>query len=75
METVIEIKGSAPTVTVSWEKNNEREGGDTRKRTNTSDQMIGSGRAVYKLLLYYMIYFLFLGDKVSSSTEVCLSSK
>ncbi|CAK6952269.1 nucleolin-like [Scomber scombrus] len=40
MDTVIEVKGSTTTVTVSWdEKNEEQQGDDAEKRTNTSEQM------------------------------------
>ncbi|XP_069366844.1 nucleolin-like isoform X4 [Paralichthys olivaceus] len=39
MDCVIEVKGSKPTVAVSWEKTNEEEGNDSEKRSNPSDQL------------------------------------
>ncbi|XP_034469161.1 nucleolin-like isoform X2 [Hippoglossus hippoglossus] len=39
MDCVIEVKGSTPTVAVSWEKTNEGEGDDSEKRSNPSDQL------------------------------------
>ncbi|XP_070701369.1 nucleolin-like [Pempheris klunzingeri] len=41
MDTVIEVKGSSSTVTVSWSKNNEGgEADGTEERSNASDQMM-----------------------------------
>ncbi|XP_031153936.1 nucleolin-like isoform X2 [Sander lucioperca] len=43
MDTVIEVKGSATTVAVSWdEKNEDGEVEDAENRTNASDQMMDS---------------------------------
>ncbi|XP_023150800.2 nucleolin-like isoform X1 [Amphiprion ocellaris] len=44
MNTVIEVKGNTPTVTVSWEekKKEEGEGDDTEQMTNANDQMTES---------------------------------
>ncbi|GAA6222589.1 nucleolin-like isoform X1 [Lates japonicus] len=39
MDAVIEVKGSTPTVTVSWENKSEGEADDLERRTNPSDQM------------------------------------
>ena len=55
MDTVIEVKGSVPTVTVSWEVNKEGEADDTKKSTNPNGLMMGSGKAVYKSPLHYNI--------------------
>ncbi|XP_070775211.1 nucleolin-like [Enoplosus armatus] len=41
MDTVIEVKGSAATVTVSWDNKNE-EVDETEKKTDASDQMMDS---------------------------------
>lgn len=61
MNAVIEVKGSAPTVTVSWEKKNEEEGegDDSEKRSNGSDQMTtkepkGSGEDFSTELLFFI---------------------
>lgn len=45
MDTVIEVKGSTSTVTVSWDKKNEEgEVDDTEKGTSASDQMMDIGK-------------------------------
>lgn len=54
MDAVIEVKGSTPTITVSWENKSEREAGDLERRTNPSDQMTDKemtshGKAAHKL--------------------------
>ncbi|KAK9538960.1 hypothetical protein VZT92_004098 [Zoarces viviparus] len=47
MDTAIKVKGSASTVTISWDKKNEGgEVDDTEKGTNASDQMMDSADAV-----------------------------
>lgn len=63
VDTVIEVKGSTTTVTVSFEeKNEEQQDDDAEKTRSTSDQMT-DGRNMHMSLLHYMQGF--------SSTELC----
>lgn len=50
MDTVIEVKGSTTTVAVTWDQKDEEgeEVDDMEKTTDASDQMMDSGKDVYK---------------------------
>lgn len=60
MDAVIEVKGSASTVTVSWENDKEGESDDLEKTNSGSDQMtakemIGVGEAFTAELLFHLL--------------------